>query len=127
MPAVRREDALLDLVTASSGVTVLIGDIRSFVDGSTAEVVWNSTAGTTLLNVTTGLDELWLDHDLSEDDTIWPVIEVLERHPWSTAHTTSGSDRHRPSDYESKHHTGGPPPTACGPLPISPRWQDNRP
>jgi hypothetical protein len=25
------------------------------------------------------LDELWLDHDLGEDDTIWPVVEVLER------------------------------------------------
>ena len=25
------------------------------------------------------MDELWLDHDLGEDDTIWPVVEVLER------------------------------------------------
>ena len=25
------------------------------------------------------LDELWLDHDLGGDDTIWPVVEVLER------------------------------------------------
>ena len=25
------------------------------------------------------LDELQLDHDLGENDTIWPVIEVLER------------------------------------------------
>lgn len=25
------------------------------------------------------LDELWLDHDLGEDDTVWPVVEVLER------------------------------------------------
>lgn len=25
------------------------------------------------------LDELWLDHDLGRDDTIWPVVEVLER------------------------------------------------
>jgi hypothetical protein len=25
------------------------------------------------------LDELWLDHDLGADDTIWPVVEVLER------------------------------------------------
>ena len=22
---------------------------------------------------------MWLDHDLGEDDTIWPVVEVLER------------------------------------------------
>jgi hypothetical protein len=25
------------------------------------------------------LDELWLDYDLGEDDTIWPVVAVLER------------------------------------------------
>ncbi len=25
------------------------------------------------------LDELWLDHDLGNDDAIWPVVEVLER------------------------------------------------
>lgn len=25
------------------------------------------------------MDELWLDHDLGDDDTIWPVVEILER------------------------------------------------
>jgi hypothetical protein len=25
------------------------------------------------------LDQLWLDHDLGEDETIWPVVEMLER------------------------------------------------
>ena len=25
------------------------------------------------------MDELWLDHDLGGDDTVWPVVEVLER------------------------------------------------
>ncbi len=25
------------------------------------------------------MDELWLDHDLGGEDTIWPVVEVLER------------------------------------------------
>ena len=25
------------------------------------------------------LDPVWLDHDRGEDDTIWPVLEVLER------------------------------------------------
>ncbi len=25
------------------------------------------------------LDELWLDHDLGRDDTIWPVVELLEQ------------------------------------------------
>ncbi len=25
------------------------------------------------------MDELWLDHDLGGEDTIWPVVEMLER------------------------------------------------
>ncbi|MDM4721544.1 hypothetical protein QTQ03_18825 [Micromonospora sp. WMMA1363] len=28
---------------------------------------------------TGALDELWLDHDLGGDDTIWPVVEILEQ------------------------------------------------
>jgi hypothetical protein len=60
---------------------VLIDDLRSFVDGRTAEVARSSSAGVVLLNTYRGrrLDQLWLDHDLGEDDTIWPVVEVLER------------------------------------------------
>jgi hypothetical protein len=60
---------------------VLIDDLRSFVDGRDAEVARSSSAGVVLLNTYRGrrLDQLWLDHDLGEDDTIWPVVEVLER------------------------------------------------
>jgi hypothetical protein len=60
---------------------VLIDDLRSFVDGRSAEVARTSGAGIALLNRFRDrrLDELWLDHDLGEDDTIWPCVEVLER------------------------------------------------
>ncbi|MFI5494870.1 cyclic-phosphate processing receiver domain-containing protein [Actinoplanes sp. NPDC051859] len=60
---------------------VLIDDLRSFVDGRPAEVARTSSTGVELLNRHRGhrLDELWLDHDLGDDDTIWPVVEVLER------------------------------------------------
>jgi hypothetical protein len=60
---------------------VLVDDLRSFADGRSAEVARTSGAGVTLLERYRGerLDELWLDHDLGEDDTIWPVVEVLER------------------------------------------------
>ncbi|MEU4220424.1 cyclic-phosphate processing receiver domain-containing protein [Actinoplanes sp. NPDC026623] len=60
---------------------VLVDDLRSFVDGRNAEVARTSAAGILMLNRyrEQRLDELWLDHDLGEDDTIWPVIEVLER------------------------------------------------
>lgn len=50
----------------------LVDDLRSFVDGRSAEVARTSAAGVELL-------DLWLDDDLGEDDTIWPVVEVLER------------------------------------------------
>ncbi|GAA1623946.1 cyclic-phosphate processing receiver domain-containing protein [Actinoplanes couchii] len=60
---------------------VLIDDLRSFVDGKAAEVARTSAAGVALLDGFRGrrIDELWLDHDLGDDDTIWPVVEVLER------------------------------------------------
>lgn len=60
---------------------ILIDDLRSFVDGRGAEVARSSTAGVALLerHRDDRLDELWLDHDLGEADTIWPVVEVLER------------------------------------------------
>lgn len=63
------------------GRVVLIDDLRSFVDGRDAEVARTSAAGVALLHRCRGrrLDELWLDHDLGADDTIWPVVEVLER------------------------------------------------
>ncbi|MEO3777483.1 cyclic-phosphate processing receiver domain-containing protein [Micromonospora sp. B11E3] len=60
---------------------VLIDDLRSFVDGRGAEVARSSAAGVALLerHRDERLDELWLDHDLGGADTIWPVVEVLER------------------------------------------------
>jgi hypothetical protein len=60
---------------------VLVDDLRSFVDGRRAEIARTSAAGVEFLDRYRDrrLDELWLDHDLGEDDTIWPVVEVLER------------------------------------------------
>jgi hypothetical protein len=60
---------------------ILIDDLRSFVDGRSAEVARTSAAGVDLLERCHGrrVDELWLDHDLGGEDTIWPVVEVLER------------------------------------------------
>ena len=60
---------------------ILIDDLRSFGDGRTAEVARTSAAGVDLLagHRARRIDELWLDHDLGGDDTIWPVVEILER------------------------------------------------
>ncbi|MEU4780385.1 cyclic-phosphate processing receiver domain-containing protein [Micromonospora sp. NPDC023633] len=60
---------------------VLIDDLRTLVDGRDAEVARSSAAGVALLkgHHDQRLDELWLDHDLGGADTIWPVVEVLER------------------------------------------------
>ncbi|MEU7975388.1 cyclic-phosphate processing receiver domain-containing protein [Micromonospora sp. NPDC049089] len=54
---------------------------RSFADGRSAEVARTSAAGIELLDQYRDrcLDQLWLDHDLGGDDTVWPVVEVLER------------------------------------------------
>lgn len=66
---------------ASEPRIVLVDDLRSFVDGRSAEIARTSAAGVELLSRywDQRLDELWLDHDLGEDDTIWPVVELLER------------------------------------------------
>ena len=68
-------------MTDHKPVIVLADDLRSFVDGRPAEVARTSSAGVELLDRHRShrLDELWLDHDLGDDDTIWPVVEVLER------------------------------------------------
>jgi hypothetical protein len=60
---------------------ILVDDLRSFLDGRPAEVARGSAAGIELLHRhrRSRLDELWLDHDLGENDTIWPVVELLER------------------------------------------------
>jgi hypothetical protein len=59
----------------------MVDDLRSFLDGRAAEIARTSAAGVALLERVRarGLDELWLDHDLGGDDTIWPVVETLER------------------------------------------------
>ncbi|WBB88388.1 hypothetical protein O7542_14050 [Micromonospora sp. WMMC264] len=71
---------------------VLVDDLRSFVDGRTAEVARTSDAGVELLGRYRDrrLDELWLDHDLGGDDTIWPVVEVLERAAFDKRHFDVG-------------------------------------
>jgi hypothetical protein len=60
---------------------VLVHDLRSFADGRSADVARTSAAGVAVLQRYRDerVDELWLDHDLGENDTIWPVVEVLER------------------------------------------------
>jgi Cyclic-phosphate processing Receiver domain len=66
---------------ASETTIVLVDDLRSFADARNAEVARTSAAGVLLLYRYRDrrLDELWLDHDLGESDTIWPVVEGLER------------------------------------------------
>jgi hypothetical protein len=68
-------------VEASPTRIVLVDDLRSFVDGRTADVVRTSAAAVELLQRCRDqrVDELWLDHDLGADDTVWPAVEVLER------------------------------------------------
>jgi hypothetical protein len=68
-------------MTTDEAKTILVDDLRWFVDGRSAEVARTSSAGAQLLERYRGqrLGQLWLDHDVGEDDTIWPVVEVLER------------------------------------------------
>ncbi|WP_033345000.1 cyclic-phosphate processing receiver domain-containing protein [Catenuloplanes japonicus] len=60
---------------------LLVDDLRSFVDGRVADVARTSGEGVALLARYRHqrIDELWLDHDLGGEDTVWPVVEVLER------------------------------------------------
>jgi hypothetical protein len=68
-------------MTTDRARIILIDDLRSFVDGRSAEVARTSAAGVALLDRYRDqpLAQLWLDHDLGGDDTIWPVVAVLER------------------------------------------------
>ncbi|WP_327006813.1 hypothetical protein OHA72_05780 [Dactylosporangium sp. NBC_01737] len=61
-------------------IVILVDDLRSFVDGRAAEVARTSADGVEVLRRYRGrrIDELWLDHDLGGEDTVWPVVEVLE-------------------------------------------------
>ncbi|WP_432984325.1 cyclic-phosphate processing receiver domain-containing protein [Dactylosporangium sp. CA-233914] len=60
---------------------LLIDDLRDFLDPAPAHVARTSAAGAELLrrHRAEPIDELWLDHDLGGEDTIWPVVELLER------------------------------------------------
>ncbi|MER7273769.1 cyclic-phosphate processing receiver domain-containing protein [Dactylosporangium sp. NPDC000244] len=60
---------------------LLVDDLRDFLDPAPAHVARTSLAGLGLLRRYRHerIDELWLDHDLGGDDTIWPVVEELER------------------------------------------------
>ena len=67
-------------MTPAATRVILVDDLRSFVDGRDAEIARTSSAGVDVLTAAgSRIDELWLDHDLGGDDTIWPVVEVLER------------------------------------------------
>jgi hypothetical protein len=74
-------DPLLDHHAMTADLILLVDDLRSFVDGRPASVARTSAAGVELLgrHHTDRIGELWLDHDLGGDDTIWPVVAVLER------------------------------------------------
>jgi len=73
-----RQDDLVDAESAKR--VILVDDLRSFTDGRNAEVARTSASGLALLHTHRDkrIDELWLDHDLGGNDTIWPVVEVLE-------------------------------------------------
>jgi hypothetical protein len=62
-------------------LTVLVDDVRGFKDERPALVARTSQDALKLLeglgNVR--IDHLWLDHDLSGEDTIRPVIDMLVR------------------------------------------------
>jgi hypothetical protein len=61
-------------------LVVLIDDIRSFRDSRPCLIARSSASGVQLLESLRDrrIEELWLDHDLVGEDTIWPVIRFLE-------------------------------------------------
>ncbi len=61
-------------------LTVLVDDVRSFRDGRPCRVARSSASAVELLVKLRGqcIDELWLDHDLVGDDSVWPVVRLLE-------------------------------------------------
>jgi hypothetical protein len=54
---------------------ILVIDDERILDGAT--ICKTSEAGVEALSEY--WDEIWLDHDLGGDDTIWPVVYELER------------------------------------------------
>jgi hypothetical protein len=63
----------------NSAVTVLVDDVRGFRDERPALIARSSQDALTLLDDLGDrrIDHLWLDHDLVDDDTIRPVVELL--------------------------------------------------
>lgn len=63
----------------SSPLTVLVDDVRDFKDRRPALVARSSPEALRLLDDLEGrrIDHLWLDHDLTGDDTIGPVVDLL--------------------------------------------------
>ncbi|WP_330186447.1 cyclic-phosphate processing receiver domain-containing protein [Dactylosporangium sp. AC04546] len=117
------------------GLVVLVDDLRSFVDGRPAEVVRSSAAAVELLGRLRGerIDELWLDHDLGGAeggggadgtggagreggaggaDTVWPVVEMLER----------AAFEERPFDIGVVHVHSSNPPGAAKVVQALRRW-----
>jgi hypothetical protein len=62
------------------GKTVLIDDVRRFRDGRDCVLATNVPDVIAVLRALQHerINELWLDHDLGGDQTIWPVVRVLE-------------------------------------------------
>lgn len=61
-------------------LVVLVDDVRSFRDERACRVARTSSSGVALLHELREqrIDHLWLDHDLAAEDTIWPVVRLLE-------------------------------------------------
>jgi hypothetical protein len=59
---------------------VLVDDVRSFRDNRPCRLARSSVDGVALLHELRAhhIDELWLDHDLQGEDTIWPVVHLLD-------------------------------------------------
>lgn len=77
----------VDPVTRHGPVVVLVDDLRSFRDNRDAQVFRTSRDALHYLT-TLGeepIAELWLDHDLGDDDTISPVVELLQERAFNGA------------------------------------------
>lgn len=64
----------------TTALTVLVDDVRSFRDGRPCRVARSSAEGVALMTELREqrIQHLWLDHDLVGDDTIWPVVHLLD-------------------------------------------------
>ncbi len=96
---------------------LLIDDLRDFVDDGPAVLARTSAAGVQALHRHRAgrIDELWLDHDLGGTDTIWPVVEELERAAFDEA----------PYDIGTVYVHSANPPGAAKILRSLRRWRYN--